>query len=145
MEAVTSGGSIRAELLEQPVGDCTFKSSGGGITVVFDEKVNVDVDVRTSGGRVSSDLPVTTDFRRVFSELLIRRMGNNKLGNVFPGYSAYSPLGIFQGTDIAPQYVATGDTQIMANLPANPQPVFGESIGESSRAVRASAAFAGML
>ena len=60
MEAVTSGGSIRAELLEQPVGDCSFKSSGGGITVVFDEKVNVDVDARTSGGRVSSDLPVTS-------------------------------------------------------------------------------------
>ncbi len=60
MDAATSGGSIRAELLEQPVGDCTFRSSGGGITVVFDEKVNVDVDARTSGGRVSSDLPVTS-------------------------------------------------------------------------------------
>ena len=83
------------------------------------------------------DVPVTTDFRRVFSELLIRRMGNNKLGNVFPGYTGYTPLGIFQGTDIAPQYVATGDTQIMANLPANPQPTFGESLAESTRAVRA--------
>ncbi len=83
------------------------------------------------------DVPVTTDFRRVFSELMIRRMGNNKLGNVFPGYTGYTPMGIFQGTDIAPQYVATGQTQVMANLPANPQPAFGESLGESSRAVRA--------
>lgn len=51
------------------------------------------------------DVPVTTDFRRVFSELLIRRMGNNQLSAVFPGYSGYSPLGIVQGTDVAPQSV----------------------------------------
>ena len=48
------------------------------------------------------DVPVTTDFRRVFSEMLIRRMGNNRLSNIFPGYSGYSPLGIFQGSDTAP-------------------------------------------
>lgn len=83
------------------------------------------------------DVPVTTDFRRVFSELLIRRMGNNKLGNVFPGYTGYAPLGIFQGTDIAPQYVASDQGQIMANLPAHPQPAYGESLRESSRALRA--------
>jgi uncharacterized protein (DUF1501 family) len=83
------------------------------------------------------DVPVTTDFRRVFSELLIRRMANNKLGNVFPGYAGYTPLGIFQGTDIAPQYVASGQTQVMANLPANPQPAYGESMRETSRAMRA--------
>ncbi len=83
------------------------------------------------------DIPVTTDFRRVFSEVLIRRMGNNKLGNVFPGYSDYTPLGIFQGSDIAPQYVASGDTPMTANLPANPQPAYGESMHESSRALRA--------
>ena len=83
------------------------------------------------------DVPVTTDFRRVFSEVLIRRMGNNKLGDVFPGYSGYTPLGIFQGSDIAPQYVALGDTPITANLSANPQPAYGESMRESSRAVRA--------
>ncbi|MBN8212031.1 MAG: DUF1501 domain-containing protein [Xanthomonadales bacterium] len=83
------------------------------------------------------DIPVTTDFRRVFSELLIRRMGNNKLGTVFPGYANYTPMGIFQGSDIAPQYVATDDTRIMANLPANPQPAYGESMRESSRAIRA--------
>lgn len=83
------------------------------------------------------DVPVTTDFRRVFSELLIRRMANNKLGNVFPGYTGYSPLGIFQGTDLTPQYVATDTAQVMANLPANPQPAYGESMRESARALRA--------
>jgi uncharacterized protein (DUF1501 family) len=84
------------------------------------------------------DLPVTTDFRRVFSEMLIRRMGNNRLGSVFPGYTGYAPMGIFQGSDLAPQYVA-GDLRPMANLPANPQPTYGDSMRESSRALRAQA------
>ena len=84
------------------------------------------------------DIPVTTDFRRVFSELLIRRMGNNKLSTIFPGYTGYTPLGLFQGTDLTPQYVDTADQgQIRANLPANPQPVYGESLRESMRAQRA--------
>ena len=83
------------------------------------------------------DIPATTDFRRVFSELMIRRMGNNKLGNVFPGYTGYSPLGLFQGTDLVPQYVSTtGQTQVMADLPANPQPAYGDSLRESSQALR---------
>ena len=86
------------------------------------------------------DIPVTTDFRRVFSELMIRRMGNNRLGDIFPGYTGYSPLGIFQGADLVPQYTASmGQGQIMANLPANPQPAYGESMRESSRALRAHA------
>src|SRR3546814_9706310 len=46
------------------------------------------------------DVPVTTDFRRVLSELLVRRMGNNRLSQVFPGYTGYSPLGIVQGSDM---------------------------------------------
>lgn len=50
------------------------------------------------------DVQVTTDFRRVMSEALIRRAGNNHLGQIFPGYSAYAPMGIFAGTDIAPDY-----------------------------------------
>ncbi|MCJ7753458.1 MAG: hypothetical protein MUP13_02715 [Thermoanaerobaculales bacterium] len=45
---------------------------------------------------------MTTDFRRVLSEILIRRMGNNHLGFVFPGYADYSPLGIVGGADIQP-------------------------------------------
>ena len=60
VEATTSGGSVSARLLEQPTGDCTFKSSGGSVTVVLSENIAVDVDARTSGGRVSSDLPVTS-------------------------------------------------------------------------------------
>lgn len=57
-----------------------------------------------------ADLAVTTDFRRVLSEVLIRRMGNNKLGVVFPGYTDYQPLGVVSGTDIPPDYSADGST-----------------------------------
>jgi uncharacterized protein (DUF1501 family) len=82
------------------------------------------------------DIPVTTDFRRVFSELMIRRMGNNRLGDVFPGYTGYAPMGLFQGSDLVPQYVSTASQPTTARLPANPQPAYGSSL-ESSRALRA--------
>lgn len=52
------------------------------------------------------DLAVTTDYRRVLSEILIRRMGNNQLGDIFPGYTDYQPLGIVSGTDLPPDYGA---------------------------------------
>ncbi|MFV2072071.1 MAG: DUF1800 domain-containing protein [Thermoanaerobaculales bacterium] len=48
------------------------------------------------------DVEVTTDFRRVLSEVLIRRLGNPELATVFPGYSGYQPLGIVNGEDLAP-------------------------------------------
>ena len=41
------------------------------------------------------DVPVTTDFRRVFTELLRARMGHQRTAEVFPGYSGYSALGLF--------------------------------------------------
>ncbi|MEM1181696.1 MAG: DUF1501 domain-containing protein [Acidobacteriota bacterium] len=49
-----------------------------------------------------ADLAVTTDFRQVLSEILIRRMGNPYIGDIFPGYQNYSPLGIVNGTDLTP-------------------------------------------
>lgn len=49
----------------------------------------------------NGDLPVTTDFRRVLSEILVRRMGNNALSTIFPGYAGYAPLGLVQGADMA--------------------------------------------
>lgn len=52
------------------------------------------------------DVPVTTDYRRVFSEIMIRRMANPSLSTIFPGYAGYAPLGIVQGTDLAPQMAA---------------------------------------
>ncbi len=52
----------------------------------------------------NQDIQTTTDFRRVLSEILIRRHGNNKLGMVFPYYYNYTPMGIVNGTDIRPDY-----------------------------------------
>jgi uncharacterized protein (DUF1501 family) len=49
-----------------------------------------------------ADLAVTTDYRRVLSELVTRRLGNSNLASVFPGYTGYAPLNIFTGGDLAP-------------------------------------------
>lgn len=46
-----------------------------------------------------ADLEVTTDYRRVLSEILIRRLGNFNLGEVFPGFTGYSALGVVSGAD----------------------------------------------
>ncbi len=62
------------------------------------------------------DVPVTTDYRRVLSEVLIRRMKNPKLGSVFPGYSGYSPLGVMKGTDMTPEYAAYATASSLACL-----------------------------
>ena len=40
----------------------------------------------------------------MLSEILIRRLGNNNLGVVFPGYADYAPLGIVSGDDLPPIY-----------------------------------------
>ena len=40
------------------------------------------------------DLAVATDYRRVFGEIIERRLNNPNLDVVFPGYTGYAPLGI---------------------------------------------------
>lgn len=60
------------------------------------------------------DIPVTTDYRRVFSEVMIRRMSNPKIGTIFPGYAGYAPLGIMQGSDLAPQAMAAAAPQMIS-------------------------------
>ena len=49
-----------------------------------------------------TDVNVTTDYRQIISEALIRRMANPNIYYVFPGYSGYTPLGVFQGADLPP-------------------------------------------
>ena len=46
-----------------------------------------------------ADLDVTTDYRRVLSELVTKRLGNPNLAAVFPGYAGYTPLNLFAGAD----------------------------------------------
>lgn len=43
-----------------------------------------------------ADLAITTDYRQVLSELLMRRLGNMDIGTVFPGYSPSGDLGIYR-------------------------------------------------
>jgi len=50
------------------------------------------------------DLEVTTDYRRVLSEILIKRLGNRRIGEIFPDYTDYSALGVVQGADLPPIY-----------------------------------------
>lgn len=52
----------------------------------------------------NADIRTTTDFRRVLSEVLIRRQGNNRLGMIFPYYYNYQPMGVVSGTDALPDY-----------------------------------------
>jgi uncharacterized protein (DUF1501 family) len=71
------------------------------------------------------DLEITTDYRRVLSEILIRRLGNPQLGTIFPNYSGYAPLGVVAGTDLTPVYAPPQP----APAPAEPPP---GSIGDGS-------------
>src|SRR5689334_8381516 len=50
------------------------------------------------------DLKITTDFRSILGEIVANRLGNNKLGAVFPGLTAdtYQPLSIVQGSPPGP-------------------------------------------
>lgn len=56
------------------------------------------------------DLAITTDYRRVLSEILIRRMGNPNLGYIFPGYADYQPLNLVAGADLTPIYTPPDPT-----------------------------------
>lgn len=49
-----------------------------------------------------ADVWATTDYRSIFGEMLIKRLHNNKLGDIFPGFTAeeYKPLGIFAGAPL---------------------------------------------
>jgi uncharacterized protein (DUF1501 family) len=67
------------------------------------------------------DLAITTDYRRVLSEILIRRLGNPNLGTIFPGYQDYTPLGILEGADMEPIYTPAAPTPTPNPTP-NPQP-----------------------
>lgn len=49
-----------------------------------------------------ADVWATTDFRSIFGEMLVKRLHNNKLGDIFPGFTAeqYKPPGVFSGSAI---------------------------------------------
>jgi len=53
------------------------------------------------------DLAVTTDYRNVLSEIVVKRLANPKLGYIFPGFKAYKPLGFMKGENMAIDYSGT--------------------------------------
>jgi DUF4097 and DUF4098 domain-containing protein YvlB len=59
LRAKTSGGSIEAALLEQPEGECYLGTSGGSVTVKVASNLRFDVDAKTSGGQVRTELPIS--------------------------------------------------------------------------------------
>lgn len=46
------------------------------------------------------DLKITTDYRQVLGEIVMRRLKNPRLLDVFPNGPAYAPLGLAQGADL---------------------------------------------
>jgi uncharacterized protein (DUF1501 family) len=44
-----------------------------------------------------ADLAITTDFRQVVSEILVKRLGERKLHAIFPSYTGYQELGVIRG------------------------------------------------
>jgi DUF4097 and DUF4098 domain-containing protein YvlB len=59
VEAHTSGGSVQARFTSGNANGGTLSTSGGSITAAVDPSIGLDIDAHTSGGRVSSDLPLT--------------------------------------------------------------------------------------
>jgi uncharacterized protein (DUF1501 family) len=48
------------------------------------------------------DLEVTTDYRQVLSEIIIRQFENDHIDYVFPNYTGYSPLGVIRSIPQTP-------------------------------------------
>ena len=81
----------------------------GGVMLVLGGSVNGGIYGEWPGLEFDqlydgADLAVTTDYRRVLSEILIRRHTNPRLGRIFPAYTDYSPMGIVEGPDLTPDY-----------------------------------------
>ncbi len=55
----TSGGSIHAQLVSPIEAPVKLSTSGGGVTVLVSGQAVFNLDAETSGGSVSSELPVT--------------------------------------------------------------------------------------
>jgi uncharacterized protein (DUF1501 family) len=83
----------------------------GGVMLVLGGNVNKGIygqwpGLATDALDEKRDLAITTDYRRVLSEIVMRRLMNPNLSVVFPGFTGYQPLNVVKGTDAgAPQRV----------------------------------------
>ena len=59
--AKTVNGSIRASFgVTAWEGESTFETVNGGIRLEVPEQINADLEIRTTNGRITTDLPITT-------------------------------------------------------------------------------------
>jgi DUF4097 and DUF4098 domain-containing protein YvlB len=59
IEAMTSGGSVVVRIAGQPQDDSRLQTKGSNVVVLLAEMIDLDVDAQTSGGRVTTEFPVT--------------------------------------------------------------------------------------
>jgi hypothetical protein len=59
IEAMTSGSSVVVGIAGQPQDDSRLQTNGGHVVVLLAEMTSLDVDATTSGGRVTTEFPVT--------------------------------------------------------------------------------------
>jgi DUF4097 and DUF4098 domain-containing protein YvlB len=60
LQAHTGSGSVSASFSAQPKGDSALTTSGGDIHVKLAEQLAFDVEAKTSGGEVTTDLPIAS-------------------------------------------------------------------------------------
>ena len=65
----------------------------------------------------AADLDITTDFRRVLSEILVGRLSNPNWQQVFPGYTGYTPLGLVRPTIFTDGFESGNSSQWSATAP----------------------------
>lgn len=96
----------------------TFKQNGSSGTDHGHGNVMLVMGDNVNGGKVYGDWPglstenlyqnrdleITTDYRQVLSEIVMRRFANPNLGIVFPGYAEHRSLNVVAGTDLTPNY-----------------------------------------
>jgi uncharacterized protein (DUF1501 family) len=46
------------------------------------------------------DLAVTSDYRNILGEIIVKRLSNPQLGYIFPGFKEYKPLDFVHGADV---------------------------------------------
>jgi uncharacterized protein (DUF1501 family) len=81
----------------------------GGVMLVLGGNVNKGLYGRWPGLATDAlderrDLAITTDYRQVLSEIVVRRLRNPHLAAVFPGFGGYQPLNVVKGADIGVQH-----------------------------------------
>jgi DUF4097 and DUF4098 domain-containing protein YvlB len=61
VQAETTSGAIDVGFVAQPTEDSSLKVSGGSVTVTLPKGAGFGVDARASGGRIATDVPITSE------------------------------------------------------------------------------------